>query len=141
MCVFVLMHMYITEPRPSTSQLQQARSVHHASQSITKELYCTLHGHTFRPRPGFVEHGPRRPWTTSTTSRAAPPSSDHVDHELRRPRPERLRRALTTSTTRPRRNDDRREERRYDNRDHHHNSRKARGPDNFITTDQMSIQI
>ena len=61
MCVFVLMHMYITEPRPSTSQLQQARSVHHASQSITKELYCTLHGHTFRPRPGFVDHGPRRP--------------------------------------------------------------------------------
>ena len=62
----------------------------------------------------------RRPRTTSTTSRAALPSSDHVDHGPRRPRPERLRRAPTTSTTRPRRNDDRREERRYDNRDHRH---------------------
>ena len=61
---------------------------------------------------------PRRPQTTSTTFRAAPPSSDHVDHGPRRPRPERLCRAPTTSTTRPHRNDDRREERRYDNRDH-----------------------
>ena len=62
----------------------------------------------------------RRPRITSTTSRAALPSSDHVDHGPRRPRPERLRRAPTTSTTRPRRNEDRREERRYDNHDHRH---------------------
>ena len=74
---------------------------------------------------------PRRAPTTSTTSRAAPLSSDHVDHipsssvELRprRPRPEQLCRALTTSTTRLCRNDDRREERRYDNRDHSHGDR------------------
>ena len=65
----------------------------------------------------------RRPRTTSTTSQAAPPSSVHVDHGPRRPRPERLRRAPTTSTTRPRRNEDRREERRYDNRDHRHDDR------------------
>ena len=91
---------------------------------------------------------PRRVPTTSTTSRAAPPSSDHVDHvpsftaELRppdhqttsraappssdhqttRPCPERLRRA---PTTRPRRNDDRHEERRYDNRNHRHNRPKS----------------
>ena len=56
-------------------------------------------------------------------SRAAPLSSDHVDHGPRRPRLERLYRAPTTSTTRLRRNDDRREERRYDNRDHSHDDR------------------
>ena len=66
-----------------------------------------------------------RPRTTSTTSRAAPPSSDHIDHGPRRPRPERLRRAPTTSTTRPRRNDDCHKERRYDNRDHRHNRPKS----------------
>jgi len=66
-----------------------------------------------------------RPRTTSTTSRAAPPSSDHVDHGPCRPRLERLCRAPTTSTTRPRRNDDRHEERRYANRDHHHNRLKS----------------
>ena len=63
--------------------------------------------------------------TTSTTSRAALPSSDHVDHGARRPRPKRLCRAPTTSTTRPRRNDDRHEERCYDNRDHRHNRPKS----------------
>jgi len=81
--------------------------------------------------PDHVDHGPRRPRpeqlrrapTTSTTSRAAPPSFDHVDHGPRRPRPEQLRRAPTTSTTRLRRNDDRHKERRYDNRDHSHDDR------------------
>ena len=71
------------------------------------------------------DHRTDRAPTTSTTSRAAPPSSDHIDHGPRRPRPERLRRAPTTSTTRPRRNDDCHEERRYDNHDHRHNRPKS----------------
>ena len=71
------------------------------------------------------DHRTDRAPTTSTTSRAAPPSSGHIDHGPRRPCPERLHRASTTSTTRPRRNDDRHKERRYDNRDHHHNRPKS----------------
>ena len=131
MCVFVLMHMYITEPRPSTSQLQQVRSVHHASQSITKELYCTLHGHTFRPRPGIVDHVP------SGSAELRPPRPlDHVDHvpsgstELRPPRPPdhvtmmiATKNGATTIATTVMAT-----------------GRKARGPDNFIATNQMSIQ-
>ena len=130
MCVFVLMHMYITEPRPSTSQLQQARSIHHASQSITKELYCTLHGHTFRPRPGFVDHVP-----SGSVELRPPQPPDHVDHvpsgsaELRPPRPPdhvammiaTKNDAMTTATTVT-------------------TGRKVRGSDNFIAIDQISIQ-
>jgi hypothetical protein len=41
----------------------------------------------------------RRAPTTSTTSRAALPSSDHVDPRPRRPRPEQLCRAPTTTTS------------------------------------------
>ena len=74
-----------------------------------------------RPCPEQLRRAPTT--STTTTSRAAPPSFDHVDHGPRRPRPEQLRRAPTTSTTRLRRNDDRREERRYDNRDHSHDDR------------------
>ena len=59
----------------------------------------------YRPRRPRLERPRRAP--TTTTSRAAPPSSDHVDHvpsssaELRprRQRPEQLRRAPTTPTT------------------------------------------
>ena len=111
MCVFVLMHMYITEPRPSTSQLQQARSVHHASQSITKELYCTLHGHTFRPRPGIVDHVP------SGSAELRPPRPlDHVAMMIATKNG-----AMTTATTVT-------------------TGRKVRGSDNFIAIDQISIQ-
>ena len=49
----------------------------------------------------YSDHRTDRALTTSTTSRAAPPSSDYVDHGPRRPRPEQLCRAstMTTSTT------------------------------------------
>jgi len=92
-----------------------------------------LHRATSKPS------GSRRPRTTSTTSRAAPPSSDHVDRdhvdhvpsssaELRPPRPQdyvammiaakngATTIATTVMTT----------------------GRKARGPDNFIANDTSS---
>ena len=47
----------------------------------------------------YSDHRTDRAPTTSTTSRAAPPSSDYVDHGPRRPRPEQLCRAPTTTTS------------------------------------------
>ena len=47
----------------------------------------------------YFGHRTDRALTTLTTSRAAPPSSDYIDHGPRRPCPEQLCRAPTTTTS------------------------------------------
>jgi len=120
-------------PLSTTSQAAPPSSDHdhvnHIPSSSTK-----LRPRPHRPHPEQLHRGP----TTSTTSQAALPSSDHADHDhiprsSAEPRPHRppdhvammiaAKNGATTIATTVMAT-----------------GRKARGPDNFIATNQMSIQ-